>query len=68
MTPTPEEGGLCPGHHTVCMAVKMTQPDDNIRGELRADYAEDTDSLTAVSQVVATNYQTVAQANNYWRD
>ncbi|TDT78004.1 hexameric tyrosine-coordinated heme protein (HTHP) [Litoreibacter halocynthiae] len=50
------------------MAVKKTQPDDDTRSKLRADYANNADSLTMVSNVVATNFQTVAQANNYWRD
>lgn len=49
------------------MAVKKTQPDDAAREQMRPDYANDADSLTAVSQVVATNFQTVAAANNYWR-
>jgi hypothetical protein len=34
---------------------------------LRPDYASNADSLTMVSHVVATNFQTVAMANNYWR-
>ncbi len=50
------------------MAVKMTQPDSDVREKLRNDYANDADSLTQASLVVATNFQTVAQANNYWRD
>ena len=50
------------------MAVKKTQPDDEARGKMRPDYANSADSLTAVSQVVATNFQTVAQANGFWRD
>ncbi len=49
------------------MAVKYTQPSDEIREKLRPLYAEDADSLIAASQVVATNYQTIAAANNYWR-
>lgn len=49
------------------MAVKMTQPDDEARGKMRPDYANNADSLTKVSHVVAANFQTVAQANNYWR-
>ncbi len=48
------------------MAVKATQPDDAIRSELRAEYERDADSLTRASQVVATNFQTIAAANNYW--
>ena len=48
--------------------VKYTQPDVNVLKELRADYAHSADSLTAASQVIALNFQTVAAANNYWRD
>ena len=49
------------------MAVKLTQPDETIRGELRAVYAKDADALIASSGVVATNFQTVAAANDYWK-
>ncbi|MEM1430460.1 MAG: hexameric tyrosine-coordinated heme protein [Pseudomonadota bacterium] len=49
------------------MAVKKTQPDDAARSRMRPDYANNADSLTMVSHVVATNFQTVARANNYWR-
>ena len=48
------------------MGVKYTQPSDEIRNKLRNDYANSADSLTAASQVVAINFQTVAAANNYW--
>jgi hypothetical protein len=47
--------------------VKYTQPDVEVLKKLRPDYAESADSLTAASQVVAINFQTVAAANNYWR-
>ncbi len=50
------------------MGVKYTQPSDEVRQKLRDDYANNADSLTAVSQVVATNFQTVAAANNYWNE
>lgn len=50
------------------VAVKMTQPDAKMRDELREVYERDADALIAVSQVVATNFQTVAAANGYWRD
>jgi hypothetical protein len=49
------------------MGVKYTQPSDEIRNKLRNDYANSADSLTAASQVVAINFQTVAAANNYWK-
>ena len=48
------------------MAVKYTQPSAEVREKLRDDYAGNADSLTAVSHVVAVNFQTVAAANNYW--
>lgn len=49
------------------VAVKMTQPDDAIRGQLRAVYKKDAAALIAISAVVATNFQTIAAANKYWR-
>lgn len=47
--------------------VKYTQPDIEVLKKLRPDYANSADSLTAASQVIAINFQTVAAANNYWR-
>ncbi|MBP9534783.1 MAG: hexameric tyrosine-coordinated heme protein [Pseudoxanthomonas sp.] len=47
--------------------VKYTQPDVSVLKELRADYAHSADSLTAASQVIAINFQTIAAANGYWR-
>lgn len=49
------------------LGVKFTQPDAEARDRLRPNYAEDADALIASSQVVATNFQTVAAANGYWR-
>lgn len=46
--------------------VKYTQPDPEVLHKLRPVYANDADSLTAASQVIAINFQTVAAANNYW--
>ncbi len=66
ITSTPQEGyDLAVKLSRV--AVKLTQPDAAMRERLRPDYADDADSLIAVSQVVATNFATVAAANNYWR-
>jgi len=48
------------------MAVKFTQPSDEIRSKLRPVYENNADSLTMASHVVATNFQTIAAANNYW--
>ena len=47
--------------------VRYTQPDTDVLKKLRPVYAEDADALTAASQVVAINFQTVAAANNSWR-
>jgi len=47
--------------------VKYTQPDVEVLKRLRPYYAESADSLTAASQVIANNFQTIAAANNYWQ-
>ena len=49
------------------IGVKLTQPDDEIRSQLRAAYEQDTSQLMTASQVIAIHFQTVAAANNYWR-
>jgi hypothetical protein len=49
------------------LAVKLTQPDADIRAALRPAYDRDAGQLIAISQVVATHFQTVAAANGYWR-
>ena len=46
---------------------KYTQPSAEVRDRLRPQYGEDATALIASSQVVATNFQTIAAANNYWR-
>lgn len=66
ITVTPQEG------YELAMtlsrkAVGMIQPDAEVRKRLRSVYAENADSLTLASQVVAINFQTIAAANNYWR-
>jgi len=48
--------------------VKYTQPDAEVLHKLRPEYANSAEGLTAASQVIAINFQTVAAANNYWRD
>ncbi len=50
------------------MGVKVTQPNDDVRARLRDVYANDADSLTEASKVIALNFQTVAAANGYWRE
>lgn len=50
------------------LGVKLTQPSAEVRGKLRAAYEQDAPQLIASSQVIAIHFQTVAAANNYWRD
>jgi hypothetical protein len=64
-TETPEDGYAL-AVKLSRMAVKMTQPDDGARERMRPEYANDAANLTQVSLVVATNFQTVALANNHW--
>ena len=49
-------------------AVTTTQPDKEVLFDQRPEYSTDADSLIAVSQTVALYFQTVAAANDYWRD
>ena len=48
--------------------VKYTQPDAEVLHKLRPEYSNNASELTAASQVIAVNFQTVAAANNYWRE
>lgn len=65
-TETPEEGYDL-AVTLARKAVGMTQPDEEVRKMLRPVYANNADSLTFASQVVAIHFQTVAAANNYWK-
>jgi len=67
LTDTPQEGYDL-AVKLARVAVKMTQADPSIREDLRTIYQKDADALIAVSAVVATHFQTVAAANNHWRD
>lgn len=66
ITDTPEAGRQL----AVKMArliIKITQPDEGARNKLRDVYANDATALIHVGQVVATEFATIAAANNYWR-
>lgn len=67
MTDTPQEGYYL-AMKLARKAIGMIQPDGKIRETLRPSYSSNADSLTLASQVVAIHFQTVAAANNYWRD
>lgn len=47
--------------------VEYVQPSADIREQLRDAYENNANSLTQTSQVIATHYQTISAANNYWR-
>lgn len=67
ITETPEEGREL----AVTMArliIKLTQPDEEKRKQLREVYGNDAMMLIAVGQTVATEFATIAAANNYWRE
>jgi|SRR5690554_1151284 len=48
--------------------VTSTQPDKEVLFMFRDVYSKDPNALIASSQVVAIHFQTIAAANNYWRD
>ena len=48
------------------IAVKITQPSDDVRSSLRTAYEHDSAQLIAASHVVAVHFQTIAAANNWW--
>lgn len=67
ITPDPE-AGYALAVKTARVAVKMTQPDADVRQRLREVHEDDFDALIAASGVAAVHFQTVATANGYWRD
>ncbi|MBP3037753.1 hypothetical protein J2M53_16055 [Arthrobacter sp. zg-ZUI100] len=63
---TPEEGRRL----AISLALQTSfaiQPDEHVQTIVRDAYANSPDGLIAASQVVATEFATVAAANNYWR-
>ena len=66
ITKTPEEGralAMVMARHTI----HNIQPDLDVLEAGRRMYSVNPDSLIAASQVVATEFQTIAAANNFWR-
>ena len=66
ITETPEEGRAL-AMKMARLIIKATQPDAEVRNRLRDIYAEDPMMLIAIGQTVATEFATIAKANNYWR-
>ncbi|HET8865615.1 MAG TPA: hexameric tyrosine-coordinated heme protein [Gracilimonas sp.] len=67
ITDTPEEG-FAVAVQLARKGVTTTQPDKDVLFMLRDVYSKDPDALIASSEVIAIHYQTVAAANDYWRD
>ena len=66
LTDTPEQGREL-AIKMARLVIKTVQPDDAVRERLRPIYAEDATMLLQIGQIVATEYATIAAANNYWR-
>lgn len=66
ITKTPEEGRQL-AIKMSRLIIKVTQPDAAVRERLRSVYAEDAAMLIAIGQAVATEFATIAAANNYWK-
>lgn len=67
LTDNAEEGrslAMLIARHTI----HNIQPDLDVLKDGRETYAKDPDSLTAASHVVAIEFQTIAAANDYWRE
>lgn len=49
-------------------AVVATQSDKDVLFDQRPEYSKNAEDLIAASHVVAVHFQTIAAANDYWRD
>ena len=66
ITATPEEGRAL-AVKLSRLIIKVTQPDEAARNTMRDVFANDPAMLISIGQVVATEFATIAAANNYWR-
>lgn len=67
ITDTPQEG-FALAIKLSRLGVKAAQPNTEVLKQLRPVYSTNADSLIASSQVVALHFQTIAAANDHWRD
>lgn len=49
------------------LIVKITQPDAEAREKMHPIYANDATTLIAIGQTVATEFATIANANDSWK-
>ncbi len=66
ITSTPEEGFQL-AVKLARKTVKTIQPDVEVLHAQRDAYSKDAGLLIEASQVVAVHFQTIAQANDFWR-
>ena len=67
ITATPAEGRAL----AVLLAqqsIMVIQPNDMLRKGIQLKLSNNADLLVQLSQVIAMEFQTIAAANNYWRD
>lgn len=67
ITETPEEGRQL-AVKLARLIIKLTQPDEEKRKQLREVYGNDAMMLIAIGQTVATEFATIAAANKYWKE
>lgn len=71
LIPTLKTDTPAQGRELAIMMARKTiaaiQTDPEVRSELRPDYATDTAKLMQAAAIVATEFQTIAAANDYWR-
>lgn len=67
MTETPAEG-FDLAVQLARRAVVATQPNKDVLLDQRPEYAQNASDLIAASHVVAVHFQTIAEANEYWRE
>jgi Hexameric tyrosine-coordinated heme protein (HTHP) len=66
LTATPEEGRQL-AVQMARLIIKLTQPDEAKRQQIREAYGNDAMMLIAAGHVVATEFATIAAANHYWQ-
>lgn len=67
ITETPEEGYQL-AVELSRKAISTMLPDLEARKKMYPDYIGDAKNLTHASEVVAIHFQTISQANDFWKD
>lgn len=67
ITETPEEGYQL-AVQLSRKAISTMLPDLESRQKMHPDYIGDAKNLTHASEVIAIHFQTISQANDFWKD